>query len=164
VTLWLPLARSSMPAELALVAAPTPLWRVERISPALRFSRINAVDAMNERAGNRFDVPGAGVLYGATAAVGGYAETLAGFRPRASMVDALNRVTPEPGRVLPGEVPQVGLPPDGCAPSTSSDPCRSSISSRPRPIRTSPRRQRLFSSTKGWRTLIFQPCEAQAGC
>ena len=102
---WLPLARSSMPAELALVVAPTPLWRVERINPPLRFSRINAVDAMNERAGNRFDVPGAGVLYGATAAAGGYAETLAGFRPRASMVEALTHVTPEPGRVLSGQVP-----------------------------------------------------------
>ena len=102
---WLPLVRSSMPAELALVVAPTPLWRVERISPALRFSRINAVDAVNERAGNRFDVPGAGVLYGATAAAGGYAETLAGFRPRASMVEALTHVTPEPGRVLSGQVP-----------------------------------------------------------
>jgi hypothetical protein len=94
-----------MPAELELVLAPTPLWRVERVSPALRFSRINAVDAMNERAGNRFDVPGAGVLYGATAAAGGYAETLAGFRPRASMVEALTQVTPEPGRVLSGQVP-----------------------------------------------------------
>ena len=102
---WLPLAHSSMPAELALVVAPTPLWRVERVRPSLRFSRINAVDAMNERAGNRFDVPGAGVLYGATAAAGGYAETLAGFRPRASMVEALTQVTPEPGRVLSGQVP-----------------------------------------------------------
>lgn len=94
-----------MPAELALVAAPSPLWRVERVDPPLRFSRLNSVDAMNERAGNRFDVPGAGVLYGATSAEGGYAETLAGFRPRASMVTALAEITPEPGRVLPGQVP-----------------------------------------------------------
>jgi hypothetical protein len=103
--LWLPLARSSMPAELALVVAPTSLWRLERVSPALRFSRINAVDALNDGSGNRFDVPGAGVLYGATAVAGAYAETLAGFRPRASMVDAFTQVTPEPGRVLPGQVP-----------------------------------------------------------
>ena len=34
---------------------------------------------MNDRAGNRFDIPGAGVLYGATKADGGFAETLAGL-------------------------------------------------------------------------------------
>lgn len=94
-----------MPAELALIAAPAPLWRVERVAPALRFSRINAVDAMNERAGNRFDIPGAGVLYGATEAAGGFTETLAGFRPRASIVDAFTKVSADPGRVLPGQVP-----------------------------------------------------------
>jgi hypothetical protein len=98
-----------MPAELALVAAPAPLWRVERMEPALRFSRLNPVDAMNERAGNRFDVPGAGVLYGATLAAGGYAETLAGFRLRASMGDSFNRIVAEPGRVLPGQVPAAWL-------------------------------------------------------
>jgi hypothetical protein len=94
-----------MPAELTLVAARSPLWRVERLDPPLRFSHLNPVDAMNDRAGNRFDVPGGGVLYGATAAEGGYAETIAGFRPRASMATALKRVTAELGRVAPGELP-----------------------------------------------------------
>lgn len=65
-----------MPAELALASAPSPLWRVERVDPPLRFSVLNPVDAMNDRAGNRFDVPGAGVLYGATSPEGGFAETL----------------------------------------------------------------------------------------
>ncbi|WP_104083807.1 RES family NAD+ phosphorylase [Cryobacterium sp. Y11] len=98
-----------MPVKLALVLAPSPLWRVERTDPALRFSLLNPVDVMNDRAGNRFDIPGAGVLYGATTAEGGFAETLAGFRPRASMVGAFSQLTPEPGRVLPGQVPTAWL-------------------------------------------------------
>ncbi|MEA9986075.1 RES family NAD+ phosphorylase [Subtercola sp. RTI3] len=102
--LWLPLALSSMPAELALVAAPSVLWRVERAEPPLRFSQLNLVDAANDRAGNRFDVPGAGVLYGATEPSGGFAETLAGYRPRASMLRAFSEVEAVPGRELPGDV------------------------------------------------------------
>ncbi|SEO06965.1 RES family NAD+ phosphorylase [Cryobacterium luteum] len=98
-----------MPVELALVFAPSPLWRVERTNPALHFSLLNPVDVMNDRAGNRFDIPGAGVLYGATKADGGFAETLAGFRPRASMVQAFSHLTPEPGRILPGHVPTAWL-------------------------------------------------------
>lgn len=98
-----------MPVEPALVFSPSPLWRVERTDPALRFSLLNPVDAMNDRAGNRFDIPGAGVLYGATKADGGFAETLAGFRPRASMVGAFSKLTPEAGRVLPGQVPAAWL-------------------------------------------------------
>ena len=98
-----------MAVELALGFAPSPLWRVERTDPTLRFSLLNPVDVMNDRAGNRFDIPGAGVLYGATKAEGGFAETLAGFRPRASMVGAFNKLTPEPGRVLPGQVPAAWL-------------------------------------------------------
>lgn len=94
-----------MPAELALLTAPSPLWRVERIDPALRFSQLNPVDVMNARAGNRFDIPGAGVLYGATAPEGGFAETLAGFRPKASMIGAFSQIETDPGRVGPGEVP-----------------------------------------------------------
>jgi hypothetical protein len=62
---WLPRAPSSLPAELALVAAPPVLWRVARAELALRFSQLNLVDAANDRGGNRFDVPGASVLYGA---------------------------------------------------------------------------------------------------
>ena len=98
-----------MPVELALAFAPSPLWRVERTNPALRFSLLNPVDLMNDRARNRFDIPCAGVLYGATKAEGGFAEALAGFRPRASMVGAFSELTPEPGRVLPGQVPVAWL-------------------------------------------------------
>jgi len=68
-----------MPGELAPVFAPSPLWRVERTDPALRLSLLNPVDVMNDRAGNRIDIPDAGVLYGATKADGGFAETLSGL-------------------------------------------------------------------------------------
>ena len=78
-----------MPAELVLCEPPSALYRVERISPVLSFSRINAVDAALDTAGNRFDVPGAGVLYGATSATGAFAETLAVFRPSSSLAAKL---------------------------------------------------------------------------
>jgi hypothetical protein len=81
------------------------MWRVERTSSRLRFSSLNPVDALDDRAGNRFDIPGAGVLYGATTPQGAYAETLAAFRPRASMIAALSAMGAEPGRVAPGQVP-----------------------------------------------------------
>ena len=79
--------------------ATSPLWRVERTDPARRFSLLNPVDVMNDRAGNRFDIPGAGVLYGATTPEGGFAETLAGLRPRSSMVAVFSALTPEPGQL-----------------------------------------------------------------
>jgi hypothetical protein len=93
-----------MPDSPALIEAPSePLWRVERESPALRFSRINSVDAAQDRAGNRFDVPGAGVLYGATLAQGAFAETLAHFRPSATLLAKL--------KATGGPVPEVGIVP-----------------------------------------------------
>lgn len=93
-----------MPVELALVAAPPVLWRAERAEPALRFSQLNLVDAANDRAGNRFDVPGASVLYAATGPAGAFAETLAGYRPRASMIRSLSEVGTVAGRPRPGEI------------------------------------------------------------
>lgn len=74
-----------MRAEPVLVEPPPTLHRVERIAPTLSFSRINAVDAALDLAGNRFDIPGAGVLYAATTAAGAFAETLANFRPSAQL-------------------------------------------------------------------------------
>ncbi|WP_443069958.1 RES domain-containing protein [Subtercola sp. YIM 133946] len=94
-----------MLAEPAVVAAPLSLSRVERVDPPLRFSRLNPIDALNPRAGNRFDVPGAGVLYGATTDTGAYAETLASFRPKASMRRSVAARENDVGRVLPGQVP-----------------------------------------------------------
>lgn len=92
-----------MPAEPRLVDAPGNLWRVERATTALRFSRISPVDAENDRAGNRFDVPGGGVLYAATEPQGAYAETIAQFR-RSALAAELDAEGLEPGRVPPGAV------------------------------------------------------------
>ncbi|GAA1811319.1 RES family NAD+ phosphorylase [Nesterenkonia flava] len=72
-------------AEPKLVDAPVTLWRVGRHPNPLNFSRLTATDAENPRGGNRFDVPGGGVLYAATRPQGAYAETLARFRPSAAM-------------------------------------------------------------------------------
>lgn len=46
---------------------------------------LDAADARNRSSGNRFDVPGGGVLYAATQAQGAFAETLARYRPSAAM-------------------------------------------------------------------------------
>ena len=66
---WPPLGHTWPVADLHLVDAPDVTWRVERTSPPLVFSKISPIDAAG-RAGNRFDVPGAGVLYTATEPVG----------------------------------------------------------------------------------------------
>jgi len=72
-------------AEPVLVNGPDSLWRVGRSPVPLNFSVISAEDASQARGGNRFDVPGGGVLYAATDPEGAFAETLARFRPTASM-------------------------------------------------------------------------------
>ncbi|MGB7980260.1 MAG: RES family NAD+ phosphorylase [Candidatus Nanopelagicales bacterium] len=59
---------------------PSPVWRVARRADPLAFSRIAPEDAWTD-AGNRFDIPGAGVLYAADTVRGCYVETLARFRP-----------------------------------------------------------------------------------
>lgn len=94
-----------MPAEPRLVEAPEVLWRVERATAALRFSSISPVDAESDGAGNRFDVPGGGVLYAATNPGGAYAETIAHFRPSA-LAPELDEVGLESGRVPYGALPR----------------------------------------------------------
>jgi hypothetical protein len=65
----------------SLVVPPDRLWRIGRRDDPLRFARISQADAALPRAGNRFDVPGGGVLYASTTIQGCLAETLAPFRP-----------------------------------------------------------------------------------
>jgi hypothetical protein len=96
----------SVSPPLALVEPPQQLWRVERDDSPLRFSRINAVDTVLDRSGNRFDVAGAGVLYAATDQEGAHAETLAAFRPSASLIAKLEAAGKDPGLPGPGEVPR----------------------------------------------------------
>lgn len=73
---------------------PSGVWRVARSSGPMEFSWIESEDAVLPRAGNRFDVPGGGVLYCATHLVGCYAETLARFRPTPKMLSLLSRTAP----------------------------------------------------------------------
>ncbi|MGB7982733.1 MAG: RES domain-containing protein [Candidatus Nanopelagicales bacterium] len=68
----------------------------------LRFARISQTDATLARAGNRFDVPGGGVLYAASTAEGCFAETLARFRPSPAVAAAVRE---DPGYMDPGGIP-----------------------------------------------------------
>lgn len=88
----------------ATVVPPEPLLRVGRAASLLRFSTISPLDATLPKAGNRFDVPGGGVLYAATTAEACYAETLARFRPTPRMRELLK--DEEPGFMVVGGVPQ----------------------------------------------------------
>jgi hypothetical protein len=60
------------------------LYRVERIGSNLSPSVISAEDHELVIGGNRFDVPGVGVLYAASSAAGAIAESIAPFRPGVS--------------------------------------------------------------------------------
>lgn len=64
-----------------VVGIPESVFRVGRSSDPLQYSRIRPEDADLPRSGNRFDVPGAGVLYAATKLIACFGETLARFRP-----------------------------------------------------------------------------------
>ncbi|WP_203585882.1 RES family NAD+ phosphorylase [Subtercola lobariae] len=74
-----------MVAEPQSVTCPSTLWRVGRSPVPLHFSSITPIDAARQSAGNRFDVPGGGVLYAASSPSGAFAETLARFRPTTRM-------------------------------------------------------------------------------
>lgn len=93
-----------MPAEPARRQAPEQLFRVERPEPPLRFSQIDANTAALDRAGNRFDVIGAGVLYAASVRQGAYAETTAHFRAKASLLDRMRRAGAGPRELQPPAV------------------------------------------------------------
>lgn len=82
-------------AQPATVEAPPILHRVARTEFALEFSEISSEDVAEDRAGNRFDVPGGGILYCASAEEGCFAETLSRFRPSAAVRSALAEVDPE---------------------------------------------------------------------
>lgn len=81
------------------------MWRVARRAAPFRPSTTSPSDAALARAGNRFDVPGVGVVYLATELEGCFAETLACFRLSTSAVirnaaeaDAADQHLWNPGR------------------------------------------------------------------
>lgn len=91
--------------DLALVRPEGAIWRVARRprggdDEELVFSYIHPEDAALN-AGNRFDVPGAGVLYAGTKVESCFAETLARFRPSQRI---WNQVRHDPGYMNAGAV------------------------------------------------------------
>lgn len=86
-----------------IIAPPASLYRVARSDSALRFSPIDPADVPLPGAGNRFDVPGGGVLYCATRPIGCYAETLARFRPSSAVRAAV--LDEDPQFMICGGVP-----------------------------------------------------------
>jgi len=90
--------------QIRQVALPEVLYRIAVRHRGLAFSEITPEDHANPRAGHRFDVLGAGVLYAAT-------------RPRAAYLETLGNLRPSPGVELapadddsefmkPGSIPQ----------------------------------------------------------
>lgn len=116
------------------VDAPETLFRVARAEQPLRFSQISPADVPLPKAGNRFDVPGGGILYCATDAVGCYAEVLARFRPSAAVRSAVQHE--DPHFMLGGGVPASGAIAASRSSLLSMTRCRSSMSSTSRPPST----------------------------
>ncbi len=67
--------------EPRLLKAPSIVKRITRPIEPTAFSRVGAVEARRAKQGNRFDVPGGGVLYAATDASTCFHEVCARFRP-----------------------------------------------------------------------------------
>lgn len=82
---------------------PDRIFRVARRSGLVTFSSIDPLDVPLQRAGNRFDVPGGGVLYAASSPAACYVETLSRFRPTPRIRELLKD---EPGFMVTGGVPQ----------------------------------------------------------
>lgn len=80
------------------------LFRVARADNPFYWAEISAEDSPRKHAGNRFDVPGHGVLYFATDLEGAYAETLARFRPSPAIRKHV--AEQDPGFMMVGGVPR----------------------------------------------------------
>jgi hypothetical protein len=87
------------------VTAPKQIYRVARSGQVERFSRIDPSEAALASSGNRFDVLGGGVLYGASTPSGCYAETLARFRLSAGMRQKVEEMDADGSRMACGGVP-----------------------------------------------------------
>lgn len=89
-----------------VVNASNPVYRIGRTNDPMRFSTIRPEDAALKRAGNRYDVPGAGVLYVGDSRAACFGETIARFRPAPAMIELLGD-EPEGGPFMPlGSIPQ----------------------------------------------------------
>jgi len=91
--------------DVATVGSSGSLWRVGRNPEALTVAAPTAHDLRGKRAGNRFDIPGVGVLYCASTLEGCFAETLARFRPKLDLVELVADEWKAAGHLRPGTVP-----------------------------------------------------------
>ncbi|MEZ5116073.1 MAG: RES family NAD+ phosphorylase [Candidatus Nanopelagicales bacterium] len=89
----------------AIARATGGFWRVGRGDDPLRPSYLDIEDASVRHAGNRFDCQEIGVLYFATRLEGCFAETLARFRPSASVQAAISDEWKSRGFMAVGSVP-----------------------------------------------------------
>lgn len=94
-------------AEFATVHPPDTLHRIARAQAPLNFSEIAPEDATSGKSGNRYDVPGGGVLYAATKVQTCFAETLARFRPTPKMRELLKTLDEDESHfMICGGIPQ----------------------------------------------------------
>lgn len=94
-------------AEIGVVSPPQIMYRIARASNPTDYSRIQPGDASSGRSGNRYDVPGGGVLYCATSVRTCFAEILAAFRPTPAMRALLKDADSEESQfMLCGGIPQ----------------------------------------------------------
>jgi len=91
--------------DVATVGSPGTLWRVGRNPEPLTVAAPKAHDLRGKRAGNRFDIPGVGVLYCASTLEGCFAETLARFRPKLDLAELVADEWKAAGHLRPGSVP-----------------------------------------------------------
>lgn len=76
----------------ATVEVDAPLVRVGRSSKALHFSVLAAIDTLSETSGNRFDVPGGGVLYASSEISTCFRETLSRYRPSTGIIAKMGEI------------------------------------------------------------------------
>lgn len=91
------------PPGVVTVTTPGVLWRIATTDNGLRFAEIDPITAAGPR-GNRYDVPGGGVLYASSAVRGCFAETLARYRVDLSSPVAI-AAAKDTGFMPPGGVP-----------------------------------------------------------
>ena len=95
------------PQEPATSSCPPTVWRIAVAGRGESFSEISAAEA-DSPGGNRFDVPGGGVLYGCTVPLGCFYEVLSRFRvalPGRTNA-AAEAASLDTGYMSPGSVPR----------------------------------------------------------
>ena len=87
-------------------APPAGIWRVGRNPDPLSVPQPRAHDLRSKRAGNRFDIPGVGVIYFATKLEACFGETLARLRPKPDLAALVQDEWAAASYLRPGFVPR----------------------------------------------------------